>query len=149
MPRVSRVTSRLQGLAVPAPLGSIVESLPLPESDSGLTPTESLPRPEQEESPEERLQRLLPGPSPWPFLSEVEQQLSAISAGVHWPWKATAEPQLDGLATESLDGLDLAVVARVASASDATTARRLFNVLKKQKVGTSWTFRHFSTSLSY
>lgn len=87
-----------------------------------------------QETAEERLQWLLPGPSPWPFLSELERELSAISAGVHWPWKATSEPRsVEELAREGLDGLDQAVLARVASGSDARTAQRLFKILKKQK----------------
>lgn len=31
---------------------------------------------------------LLAFQSPWPYLSAAEEELSMISAGEHWPWKA-------------------------------------------------------------
>jgi hypothetical protein len=39
--------------------------------------------------------RLLEGlKSPWPYLSEVDERLSMILAGPHWPWKSNMSERL-------------------------------------------------------
>ena len=44
--------------------------------------------------------RLLEGlKSPWPYLSEVDERLSMISAGPHWPWKFNMSERLQAAQT--------------------------------------------------
>eukprot|EP00435_Cladocopium_sp_Y103_P074533 s153_g49.t1 len=77
--------------------------------------------------------------SPWPYLSEVDERLSTISAGPHWPWKSNMSERLEAVRVEFTapanytetvlpvqTDLDLAAVARVASKASTDQMRLLF-----------------------
>lgn len=132
------------------PLSSLdVESAGEPENEKKLRP----PQEQEDSQPQEVHEdpvRLLEGlKSPWPYLSEVDERLSMILAGPHWPWKSnmserlqeakvevTAPPnyaildELFGLDQETVlpvqTDLDLAAVARVASKASTDQMRFLF-----------------------